>query len=226
MDCVNCGAPLPPKSARCRFCDTLNDIDLRALGRETEKGPRTQRMCPRCEAKMQTVDLGLGGRFLIERCDKCLGIFFDSGELESLLDASVKHVYEINFERLSTLIEQESEFLQHTKMYIKCPVCRELMHRRSYGSRSGVIADTCKEHGVWLDGGELNKLLRWAKAGGRIHADNVRREEQRRQERQRKQQRRERQMDVERSLSGRYPVTPAPRSSAGWLVDFLADLLR
>jgi Zn-finger nucleic acid-binding protein len=226
MDCVNCGAPLPPKSARCRFCGTLNDIDLRALGRKTEKGPQTQRMCPRCETRMQTVDLGLGGRFLIERCDTCLGIFFDTGELESLLDGSVKHVYEIDFERLNTLIEQESEFVEHGRMYVKCPVCREMMNRRSYGARSGVVADTCKEHGVWLDGGELSKLLRWAKAGGRIHADNVRREERHREERQRKRRRREHQMDTERSPSGRFPLAPAPRSGGGWLVDFLVDLLR
>jgi Zn-finger nucleic acid-binding protein len=41
------------------------------------------------------------------------------------------------------------------------------MHRKSYGARAGVVVDRCRLHGVWLDGGELNQLLKWAGAGGR-----------------------------------------------------------
>ena len=35
-------------------------------------------------------------------------------------------------------------------------------------SLSGVIVDKCKEHGIWLDGGELRQLMDWIKAGGQI----------------------------------------------------------
>jgi len=52
---------------------------------------------------------------------------------------------------------------------VPCPDCGEFMHRKSYGAKAGVVVDRCRLHGVWLDGGELNRLLKWAKAGGRKH---------------------------------------------------------
>ena len=107
MDCVNCGAPLAPKSNVCRFCGTLNDTDLRALQQNARKGPASDRLCPRCNVAMQTMDLGLEGGLLIERCDKCLGIFFDPGELESVIDSSMSPVYRIDHDRMAVMIEEE-----------------------------------------------------------------------------------------------------------------------
>ncbi len=42
------------------------------------------------------------------------------------------------------------------------------MNRINIGSRSGVIADQCREHGMWLDGGELRQVMEWMKAGGNL----------------------------------------------------------
>ena len=186
MDCVKCGAPLPPKSNVCTYCGALNDTDLRAIHRDAKKGPETDRICPQCAIKLETIDLGIEGKFYIERCDKCLGIFFDPGELEALIDKSVSNVYQVDHQRMVALIEEEgvSDFV--SVRYAKCPVCHDLMNRKSYGSRSGVIADVCKEHGVWLTGGELGQLLKWVKAGGRIYDDRRKAEEERRQELSRK----------------------------------------
>ena len=215
MDCTNCGGPLPPKSAICTYCGTLNDTDLRAIHANTTKGPASDRVCPRCETNLDTIDLRVGDKFLIERCDKCLGMFFDPGEVQVLLDASVSHVYEIDFKRIHTLIEQEEIPNSWSVTYVKCPVCRKLMHRKSYGPRSGVIADTCKDHGVWLDGSELGKLLRWTKAGGQLHARNEAAREKRAEERRERLRRR---ADSERvRLDARYGVTPRTAGLEGLL---------
>jgi len=186
MDCVNCGAPLPPKRRRCSHCGTLNDTDLRAIHEHAQEGPPSEHICPRCNVNLHTVDLGMGGGLVIERCDKCLGIFFDPGEVEALLDRSVAHVYEVDFERMNILIEKEAMVDSWPVEYIKCPVCQTRMNRKSYGARSGVIVDKCKAHGVWLDGGELGKLLRWSKAGGRLHDEAGRAEQAREVERNRR----------------------------------------
>jgi Zn-finger nucleic acid-binding protein len=108
------------------------------------------------------------GSLIIERCERCLGIFFDPGELEFLFETAVSNVHEIDFGRLNTLLEEQQKN-DFPVGYVKCPVCLRFMNRKNYGSRSGVIVDWCKEHGVWLDGGELGVLLRWTKAGGREH---------------------------------------------------------
>ena len=206
MDCVNCGAPLPAKRRRCPYCGTLNDTDLRSIHASARAGPPSDRLCPRCEVNLKTVDLGLDGRLLIERCDKCLGIFFDPGELEVLLEKSVSHVYEVDFERMDVLIEEEGLVDSWPVVYVKCPVCQRRMHRKSYGARSGVIMDKCKNHGVWLDGGEMGKLLRWSKAGGRIH-DQAQKAEQARAK-----ARRER---AARAAGSSELTRPLPSSSAG-----------
>jgi Zn-finger nucleic acid-binding protein len=186
MNCINCGAPLEPKRQYCTFCGTLNDTDLRGISAYTKKGPPSERICPRCDINLQTVDLSVGGRFLVERCDKCLGIFFDPGELEALLDKAVTHIYEVDFARMRVLTEEEGMIDSWPVAYVKCPICGELMHRKGYGARSGVIVDTCKNHGVWLDGGELGKLLRWTKAGGLLHDEARKVERAHEQERRRR----------------------------------------
>ena len=187
MNCSNCAAPLPATSMICAHCGTLNDTDLRALHRNARQGPPSERLCPRCEVAMQTVDLQVGGTFLIERCDRCLGIFFDLNELGALLKHSTKDVHDIDHQRMSQVIEQERKATPYTdlKTYVKCPVCRKTMNRRSAGARSGVIADRCKDHGTWLDGGELGLLLKWAKAGGQLHSEKRKLEEQKREMRER-----------------------------------------
>ena len=40
------------------------------------------------------------------------------------------------------------------------------MTRRNYGQRSGVIIDLCRDHGVWLDHSELEKILDFVRQGG------------------------------------------------------------
>ena len=220
MDCTNCGAPLPAKSNLCTYCKTLNDTDLRALPHDVGQGPESARDCPRCRIKLRTVDLRKSGRFLIERCEQCLGIFFDPGELEALVEASVSRVYEVDLERLHTLLEEETAH-QAPVNYVPCPVCAELMNRKNYGTRSGVIVDTCKQHGVWLDGGELKQLLKWVKAGGGLHDRNAD------EERERLAQRTERQKRyIDKALEPRTDLGQQQHGDLGDLEGAIGALLR
>lgn len=169
MDCVNCGAPLPPRSNTCGHCQTLNDVDLRAIHANVKPAGPTHRACPRCAWPMQAVELGGDKRMTIERCEKCMGIFFDPGELDVLIDTSVRTGSEVDYQRLQQIVEEESMAAQPPTEYVKCPECLKMMNRKRYGSRAGVIVDRCRDHGVWLDGGELGQILKWAHAGGREH---------------------------------------------------------
>ena len=46
-----------------------------------------------------------------------------------------------------------------------------MMNRRNYAHKSGVIIDVCREHGVWFDPDELQRILAWIRAGGRARAE-------------------------------------------------------
>jgi len=166
-NCTNCAAPLPVDSISCAYCGSRNDVDLKGVHYYTTHAADTERICPRCSISLNAIDLKINGRFLLERCDECLGLFFDPGELEAVLEASVSNVFEINRSKLGQLNESGSgNKLPVT--YIKCPVCAVIMNRVNFGVRSGVVVDRCREHGIWLDGGELRQLCEWMKAGGKL----------------------------------------------------------
>lgn len=166
-NCTNCSAPLPPDSIQCAYCGSRNDTDLRGVHSYTTHELESARSCPRCAVSLRTIDLNIHGRFLIERCDRCLGLFFDPNELEALLEATVTNVFSINSSRLDSIKTVRTAGAQGA-FYIKCPACGKIMNRVNFGATSGVIIDRCREHGVWLDGGELRHLFEWMKAGGKL----------------------------------------------------------
>jgi Zn-finger nucleic acid-binding protein len=166
-NCSNCSAPLPSNSIICEYCKTRNDTDLNEIHRYTTSRIDSARICPRCDIRLKTIDLRINDTFLIERCDKCLGLFFDPGELEALLESTVSNVFDINRHKLDDINNHMAPSAV-SAAYIKCPVCSKLMNRINFGTKSGVIVDRCRDHGVWLDGGELRHLFEWMKAGGKL----------------------------------------------------------
>jgi Zn-finger nucleic acid-binding protein len=178
---------LPDGSLLCVYCGDRNDIDLKEIHYYTTHENCAPRICPRCDIGLKTLDLKLNGTFLIDRCEQCLGLFFDPGELEALLEVSVSNVFLINRTGLDSInLRRQAD--QHPIAYIKCPVCSQPMHRVNFGTRSGVIVDRCKAHGVWLDGGELRHLMEWMKLGGKLldqeRQEQLRKEEQKRESEQ------------------------------------------
>jgi len=174
MKCVQCGAPLNGKSIKCCSCAAMNDRDLRALHRELGRETASDRKCPRCDILMKSVDLGIDGVFYIERCDRCLGLFFDPGELERVVEVSTCPPDEPDGERLAAMVEEPFLNRPRDVRYAKCPVCERFMNRKRHRSMSGVIVDVCRDHGVWLDGGELAQIVRWINVGGRDIEDEKR----------------------------------------------------
>jgi Zn-finger nucleic acid-binding protein len=179
-NCCNCSAPLPLNAVTCEYCGSRIDLDLTGIHYNTSHEPEAPRPCPRCGIALQTIDLKLDGKFLIERCDRCLGLFFDPGELEALLEATVSNVFVINRSQLENINNSMSPS-HYDVSYVKCPLCSKMMNRVNFGAKSGVIVDRCKDHGVWLDAGELRHLFEWMKAGGKL-LDQERREQQKKEE--------------------------------------------
>ena len=184
-NCSNCGAPLPLHSTVCTYCRTRNDVDLKGIHYNTTHEPESPRSCPRCDKPLQTINLSTGKSFFIERCEHCLGLFFDPGELEALLESETTHVYDINLPGMTALME-ERHHTDYPVAYLKCPICSRFMNRVNFGARSGVVVDKCRNHGVWLDSGELRHLLEWVKSGGAILERQKEEERHREEEQQRK----------------------------------------
>ncbi len=170
--CKSCAAPLPPYSSRCEYCGAKNDIDLRGVQEYTIAQDFSERKCPVCTKPMESISLKEISDFTIERCSECMGLFFDPDELNMLLDSSVAQVYSINLRKIWEMNQMEVTTPERSAVYIKCPICQGVMNRVNFGVRSGVVIDQCV-HGVWLDSGELRKLLEWRKAGGQLYHETV-----------------------------------------------------
>src|SRR5262249_25654311 len=114
--------------------------------------------CPRCGAPL---DDGAAHGESVHTCDGCGGAFFDHGALARLVDASRPDDGPSPRSRpLPTgTIDPEVR-------YLRCPVCASTMNRMNFGRRSGILVDTCRAHGTWLDAGELDRILAFVAAGG------------------------------------------------------------
>lgn len=165
--CQWCTAPLPSGASLCRYCGRRSDVDLRGVHEFTVVEPASPRICPVCGIPMQSVDLHLGGTFFIERCERCLSLFFDPNEIETVVEQSASGAFQVDLLRLGELAARPVGGRAATRYYA-CPVCSTAMNRVNFGARSGVIVDQCPKHGVWLEGGELRRLLEWRRAGGQI----------------------------------------------------------
>ncbi len=160
--CRSCSAPLLANINRCQYCNVRNDVDLQGKHKYSVTAQESTRICPHCDTPLQTIKLQ-GQQ--IEHCKTCFGLFFDPGEIETLLDNTVKNVTDINLTLIKNINRDRYQGHPGVK-YVKCPCCRVLMNRINFGHRSGVILDRCSKHGIWVDSGEITHLMEWKKAGG------------------------------------------------------------
>ena len=165
--CKHCGAPLAANTNKCKYCGTRNDVDLQAKFPYKIEPSDSNRICPECEIPLQTISLLADENIYIERCERCLGLFFNRGEIEYILQHSVSHVHEINLQHIDN-INKDRYRKPADFQYLKCPECGVFMNRVNFGQRSGVVVDQCIMHGVWLENGELTHLQEWKKAGGQL----------------------------------------------------------
>ena len=162
--CKHCSAPLPKDSIICQYCGVRADIEIQ-IKPKNFKLPKSKRICPDCLVGLDSIDIGKNSRFIIEKCERCYGLFFDNNELERLLEESKVKSYWINYKKLHSLLQYPLH--KDVVKYRKCPECNKLMQRENFMGRSGVIMDACVDHGVWLDAGELKQIKDWIKLGGR-----------------------------------------------------------
>lgn len=105
--------------------------------------------CPRCNQALETVvQLGVE----VDVCQSCSGLWLDPGEGLDLtrpdpeVEAAIYQAAADQFEPV-------------TGNPISCLKCNQQMERRIY-ARSKVEIDRCG-CGVWLDGGEAEKIRAW-----------------------------------------------------------------
>ena len=170
MNCPCCAAPIPTHGVVCTYCGHRIDVDLQGSSRSIVENDLYSLQCPDCELSLEPLIIESnngtnGGSLSVNRCSRCLGLFVQRSILDTILATKVRQPSDIDYQLLANL-ENSNRSSSRSWRYRPCPVCRSLMNRKLHGKRSGVIVDSCRDHGLWLDAGELRQLMEWTRAGG------------------------------------------------------------
>lgn len=235
--CSSCGATRADREAACGYCDsdfTLHEQDLHTicpgcLARISDKA----RYCHHCALALSPQPAATAGKQLpcptctgsalvhralpqgppLLECPRCLGYWIEPHELRELLrravadSAAARSLLEAGAARPRT-----GEPLPASPVvYRACPECLNRMNRKRFPGGASVVVDFCREHGLWFEAEELERVLHAASEGlgdrheaGRLPGDEAREREQRRRER-----------NEAWRAEGRLPADPYPLGLGG-----------
>jgi Zn-finger nucleic acid-binding protein len=189
LRCPGCGAPASADAARCEYCGAALAtvtcpscfapmfVGSRFCARCGAEATRdvvaddTPLVCPRCSEPLQALSLGTTS---VHECAACGGLWVASDTLQKLCDAREEHA------GVAAALEARvptKTGAPDTVRYMPCPRCSKLMNRVNFAHASGVILDVCKADGVWLDRGELQRVMGFVEQGGLAAARDHEREQ-------------------------------------------------
>lgn len=192
VNCSSCGAPQEEGSTHCNFCGadfTLHERDLNTVcpncmarisdrakfchhcgsrvAVESVAGEETRLPCPACGEYYCLSGRRVANVPVLE-CGRCAGLWLGTDAFRQLTDQAAANVVAPDEHFTPRQAAQgEAAFSQSAgQRYRKCPMCGQIMHRRNYARRSGVIIDVCRDHGAWFDADELPRIINWIRQGG------------------------------------------------------------
>ena len=123
--------------------------------------------------------LALGGVELDE-CSQCSGVWLTTDVFRRLCAEEERRAVFLGAELQA---RKTPTVAAPSVRYVPCPECARLMNRVNFGKRSGIIVDSCSQHGTWCDADELRRVVEWVRDGGldraRMH-ERLQLEEERR----------------------------------------------
>ena len=110
-------------------------------------------ICPVCKYDMIVVEYH---NIELDYCNSCKGVWFDSGELELLLESH-------GLEEIKVFLDdiRNSQEAVSSEKKRNCPICARKMKKTAIGGQPEILIDICHDkHGLWFDGGEVTQLVR------------------------------------------------------------------
>ncbi len=109
-------------------------------------------ICPTCKNDMLVIEYN---NIELDYCANCHGVWFDSGELELLLNSIELEHHGLLLHDIVNIPEAKSSEDKR-----KCPICNRKMKKTTIGQKPEILIDVCdQEDGLWFDGGEVHQLI-------------------------------------------------------------------
>lgn len=181
-NCPNCGGGARPDQTSCDYCGVALAFarcptcfslapyqgakycaecgDSLRMPAKPSADADMEFSCPRCKdarLKRKQVD-----NYTVDSCDKCGGVWLD----HSVFDKILLHTNQQKNAQavLGKLPPKIANLTRHKVSYLPCPECDQLMHRRNFAKKSGVIVDECTAHGIWFDKSELAASIHFVRS--------------------------------------------------------------
>jgi len=91
----------------------------------------------------------------LDYCVSCCGVWFDTGELELLLESMQLHDGGLSLANIFASPEARA-----AEQMRKCPICGKRMKKTTVGKEPEVLIDACpRRDGLWFDGEEVGHVL-------------------------------------------------------------------
>lgn len=181
-NCPNCGGGASPNQTSCNYCGVVLSFarcpscfslapyqgakfcaecgDSLSTPAKVASEANKDFSCPRCKNKdleRKSVD-----NYTVDNCLYCGGVWLDHHVLDKTLVHSNKQA------NSQALLGKQpvkiANLKRHKVSYLPCPECDQLMHRRNFAKKSGIIVDECTAHGVWFDKSELAAAIHFARS--------------------------------------------------------------
>jgi Zn-finger nucleic acid-binding protein len=125
-------------------------------------------VCPRCQVKLSDVQVA---DTPLEECTRCGGVWVDVSDFEHICETA-------DLQQVATGLKLPPpvEMQAHVR-YLPCPQCGKLMSRMNYASRSGIVINVCRNHGIWLDRDEMRLIIEFIRSGGLQRARQIEKQE-------------------------------------------------
>ncbi|HEX78810.1 MAG TPA: hypothetical protein G4O19_01480 [Dehalococcoidia bacterium] len=110
-------------------------------------------ICPVCKSDLIDVEYN---RIELDYCNTCRGVWFDTEELELLIES-------MGFGKSGLSVDQVVDLTDTEKAEKKrrCPICRLKMDKAHIGKEPRILIDVCSSgDGLWFDGGEVGQLIK------------------------------------------------------------------
>lgn len=149
LSCPHCSKPVAEKARTCPHCN--GPLFHSGTTMETP-------VCPRCRGELRKVKAEDEDE--VEVCGQCSGMWLD---FQSFMRATNPlRVPKKYADSQNTWHKPEAGPVQ----YVSCPRCGRYMNRENFSRISGIVIDRCRDHGVWLDKGELERIRLFIASGG------------------------------------------------------------
>jgi Zn-finger nucleic acid-binding protein len=113
--------------------------------------------CPRCRPAVAPLRSAEIGPTPLLECGCCNGVWLRAPAFQDLL---------VDMERQEAVlaVAAPAPRFESEVHYLLCPECGEMMVRRNL-VHSGLMLDICRFHGIWLDEGELRRVVELVRGG-------------------------------------------------------------